>query len=105
MKELSHPNIVRLLDVIHTEETLMLVFEFMDQDLKKYLEISLGNSGLVRLIYTHTTTHRYMDSVQGNLQPSVIKSFMYQLLNGLAFCHDNRVLHRDLKPQASLSSI
>lgn len=35
MKELSHPNIVRLLDVIHTEETLMLVFEFMDQDLKK----------------------------------------------------------------------
>lgn len=42
-----------------------------------------------------------MDSVQGNLQPSVIKSFMYQLLNGLAFCHDNRVLHRDLKPQAS----
>ena len=24
---------------------------------------------------------------------------MYQLLRGLAFCHANNVLHRDLKPQ------
>jgi cyclin-dependent kinase len=24
---------------------------------------------------------------------------MYQLLKGIAFCHDHRVLHRDLKPQ------
>jgi cyclin-dependent kinase len=24
---------------------------------------------------------------------------MYQLLNGLAFCHSRRILHRDLKPQ------
>lgn len=24
---------------------------------------------------------------------------MYQLLKGVAFCHANRVLHRDLKPQ------
>ena len=27
------------------------------------------------------------------------QSFMYQLLRGLAFCHSNNVLHRDLKPQ------
>ena len=29
LKELKHPNIVRLLDVIHTEKKLTLVFEFM----------------------------------------------------------------------------
>jgi len=28
-----------------------------------------------------------------------MKSFLYQLLKGVAFCHEHRVLHRDLKPQ------
>jgi cyclin-dependent kinase len=31
LKELQHPNIVRLYDVVHTERTLTLVFEFLDQ--------------------------------------------------------------------------
>ncbi|KAG9324619.1 hypothetical protein KVV02_007189 [Mortierella alpina] len=78
MKELRHPNIVRLHDVIHTENKLTLVFEYMDQDLKKYMD-QHGN--------------------RGALGPIVIKAFMYQLLKGVAFCHENRVLHRDLKPQ------
>lgn len=78
MKELKHENIVRLHDVIHTENKLMLVFEHMDKDLK-----------------------RYMDTVgdRGALPSSTIKSFMHQLLQGIEFCHANRVLHRDLKPQ------
>lgn len=29
----------------------------------------------------------------------VCRSFMLQLLRGLAFCHSRNVLHRDLKPQ------
>lgn len=78
MKELKHESIVSLYDVIHTENKLMLVFEFMDRDLKKYMD---------------TRTER------GQLDHVTIKSFMYQLLKGIAFCHDNRVLHRDLKPQ------
>ena len=42
LKELQHPNIVRLYDVVHTEKKLTLVFEFLDQDLKKYLEVCGG---------------------------------------------------------------
>ncbi|KAK0555761.1 negative regulator of the PHO system [Tilletia horrida] len=78
MKELRHPNIVRLYDVMHTESKLMLVFEFMDQDLKKYMDIH-GD--------------------RGALDPHTVRVFMFQLLKGTAFCHENRVLHRDLKPQ------
>jgi len=83
MKELKHENIVSLHDVIHTENKLMLVFEYMDKDLKKYMD-------------THGD--------RGALKPSLIKSFMYQLLKGVAFCHENRVLHRDLKPQNLLTN-
>lgn len=78
MKELKHDNIVALHDVIHTENKLMLVFEYMDGDLKKYMDTQ---------------------GERGALRPPVIKSFMYQLLKGIDFCHKNRVLHRDLKPQ------
>ncbi|KAI3400971.1 hypothetical protein diail_1179 [Diaporthe ilicicola] len=78
MKELKHENIVALHDVIHTENKLMLVFDYMDGDLKKYMDTK-GD--------------------RGALQPMLIKSFMYQLLKGIDFCHKNRVLHRDLKPQ------
>ncbi|KAL9600200.1 MAG: hypothetical protein Q9219_003343 [cf. Caloplaca sp. 3 TL-2023] len=78
MKELKHENIVSLHDVIHTENKLMLVFEYMDKDLKKFMD-SRGSGGQLDYV--------------------TIKSFMYQLLHGIAFCHENRVLHRDLKPQ------
>lgn len=30
---------------------------------------------------------------------NVCTSFVYQILCGVAFCHERRVLHRDLKPQ------
>ncbi|XP_036400659.1 cyclin-dependent kinase 2-like [Megalops cyprinoides] len=77
LKELSHPNIVKLLDVLHTEKKLYLVFEYMNQDLKKY-----------------------MDSSQPvGLPLPLVQSYLYQLLQGIAFCHSHRVVHRDLKPQ------
>ncbi|KAJ1959619.1 cyclin-dependent kinase 5 [Dispira parvispora] len=76
LKELKHPNIVKLHDVLHTEKKLTLVFEHLDSDLKKFI-----------------------DSCNGELDYQVVKRFMYQLLHGLAYCHQRRVLHRDLKPQ------
>lgn len=33
------------------------------------------------------------------MKSDVIKSFSFQLLKGIAYCHSHRVLHRDLKPQ------
>jgi negative regulator of PHO system len=84
MKELKHENIVSLHDVIHTENKLMLVFEYMDKDLKKYMDTQ---------------------GERGALPPPTIKSFMHQLLQGIDFCHTNRVLHRDLKPQNLLINL
>eukprot|EP01130_Rhizamoeba_saxonica_P008850 TRINITY_DN3585_c0_g1_i1.p1 TRINITY_DN3585_c0_g1~~TRINITY_DN3585_c0_g1_i1.p1 ORF type:complete len:286 (-),score=47.55 TRINITY_DN3585_c0_g1_i1:50-907(-) len=75
LKELPHPNIVSLLDVVHGTNKLYLVFEFLDQDLKMHL-----------------------DSVT-SISPALVKSYSSQLLKGLLFCHRRRIFHRDLKPQ------
>ncbi|VDP04145.1 unnamed protein product [Soboliphyme baturini] len=41
LRDLDHPNVVRLLDVIHVNKRLYLVFEYLAKDLKHYLD-SLG---------------------------------------------------------------
>nr|XP_014340093.1 PREDICTED: cyclin-dependent kinase 18 [Latimeria chalumnae] len=76
LKNLKHANIVTLHDIIHTERSLTLVFEYLDSDLKQYLD-NCGN-----LMSMHN-----------------VKIFMFQLLRGLAYCHKRKILHRDLKPQ------
>eukprot|EP01112_Ceratiomyxa_fruticulosa_P001028 TRINITY_DN10_c0_g1_i1.p1 TRINITY_DN10_c0_g1~~TRINITY_DN10_c0_g1_i1.p1 ORF type:complete len:302 (+),score=58.38 TRINITY_DN10_c0_g1_i1:211-1116(+) len=76
LRELQQPNIVSLLDVVLQENKLHLIFEFLDQDLK-----------------------RYIDSVGKKLNPLLVKSYVYQILLGLNFCHCRRIMHRDLKPQ------
>ncbi|KAG8893050.1 Cyclin-dependent kinase catalytic subunit, partial [Tulasnella sp. 408] len=38
LKELDDPNIVSLLDIVHDDNKLFLVFEFLDLDLKHYME-------------------------------------------------------------------
>jgi len=81
LKELQHPNIVRIHDVIHTNKKLILVFEYIDYDLKKFLQ-----------------------SFDKGIDYKIVKSLLYQLVRGIAHCHQMRVLHRDLKPQNLLVS-
>jgi cyclin-dependent kinase 1 len=33
------------------------------------------------------------------LETDLIKSFLYQILEGVAYCHSKKIIHRDLKPQ------
>ncbi|KAA1470740.1 Pkinase-domain-containing protein [Dentipellis sp. KUC8613] len=79
LKELKDDNIVRLLDIVHADQKLYLVFEFLDVDLKRFMEH--GNS---------SGTPLSLD---------LCKKFTHQLTSGLLYCHSHRILHRDLKPQ------
>lgn len=50
LKELRHPNIVRLLDILHTEKKLTLVFEHLDSDLKKYMDYQSTGIRIISLV-------------------------------------------------------
>ncbi|CAM6027546.1 unnamed protein product [Sphagnum balticum] len=76
--------IVRLLCVEHIDKNgkplLYLVFEYLDTDLKKYIDA-------------------HGRGTKNPLPTNIIKSFMYQLCKGVAHCHSHGVMHRDLKLQ------
>ncbi len=76
LKQMHHRNIVNLIDLIHGEKRLYLVFEYLNHDLKKFLNLN-GEP----------------------LKPELVKSYLYQLLLAIKYCHSRRILHRDLKPQ------
>ena len=79
LKELEHPGIVQLLDVVHTEQKLYLVFEYLDKDLKKLMDDYAKERN---------------DGRGGGLPEPLAMSYLKQLLEGIAYCHQHRVLHR-----------
>lgn len=90
LRELDHPNVVRLLDVNQTRPgELYLVFEFVAHDLKTFLDRH----------QTSTDTSR-----RRGLPTDVVRNFLKQILEGVAYCHTYRILHRDLKPHNLLIS-
>lgn len=76
LKQMHHMGIVKLIETINGDKKLYLIFEFLDYDLKKYL-----------------------DAKGGPLPLNLVKSYLYQITAALRYCHSKRILHRDLKPQ------
>ncbi|NXX92265.1 CDK13 kinase, partial [Centropus bengalensis] len=84
LRQLNHQSIINMKEIVTDKEDALdfkkdkgafyLVFEYMDHDLMGLLE-----SGLVHFNESH------------------IKSFMRQLMEGLAYCHKKNFLHRDIK--------
>ncbi|KAL6865751.1 Cyclin-dependent kinase catalytic subunit [Amphichorda felina] len=97
LKEMKDENIVRLFNIVHADgHKLYLVFEFLDLDLKKYMDalpVSDGGRGKALPEGTSSTVANL------GLGESVVRKFLMQLCLGIRYCHSHRVLHRDLKPQ------
>lgn len=79
LKELDHRNIIKLYDVLHSEQCLTMIFEYCDWDL-----------------------YRYMASRSIPLSKEEIISFVYQMLLALEYIHKKHIIHRDVKPQNML---
>ena len=77
--ELSHINIIRLIEIILEDKCIFMIFEYAEHD-------------LLQIIHHHTQPNR------SAIPARTIKSILYQLLNGLVYLHKSWVMHRDLKP-------
>ncbi len=77
--ELSHPNVINLIEIILEDKCIFMVFEYAEHD-------------LLQIIQHHSQPTRHP------IPASAIRSMLFQLLNGLLYLHRNWVLHRDLKP-------
>lgn len=75
LKALKHPTIINLIDVIYSDKKLYLVFEYLETDLRSFID-------------THD-----------EIPEALVMRMALQLFTALHFCHARGVLHRDVKPQ------
>ncbi|KAH0794491.1 CMGC family protein kinase [Histomonas meleagridis] len=76
LKTLSHPNIITLRDVICEKSKISLVYDYMDCDLKRYLDFN-----------------------KKPISSALLRSYSYQMLAGTFFLHSNGIIHNNLKPE------
>ncbi|XP_038583847.1 peripheral plasma membrane protein CASK-like [Micropterus salmoides] len=75
---LKHPHIVELLETYSSDGMLYMVFEFMDGADLCFEIVKRADAGFV-----------YSEAVASH--------YMRQILEALRYCHDNNVIHRDVK--------
>lgn len=75
LKELSHPNILSLHEIISDDDQFILILEHLD-----------------------TNLYNVMKEDQIPLNERNIKVIMFQIFQGLAELHQKDYIHRDLKP-------
>ncbi|XP_050500704.1 peripheral plasma membrane protein CASK-like [Diabrotica virgifera virgifera] len=80
---LKHPHIVELLETYSSEGMLYMVFEFMDGSDLCYEVVRRASAGFV-----------YSEAVASH--------YMRQILEALRYCHENDIVHRDIKPDSIL---
>ncbi|KAF4120065.1 hypothetical protein GMORB2_3476 [Geosmithia morbida] len=80
--ELRHANVIRLVETLLEDKCIFMVFEYAEHD-------------LLQIIHHHTTQPV---GPRRPIPPTVVKSLLFQLLNGCHYLHSSWVLHRDLKP-------
>lgn len=76
LRELHHPHVVPLVDVFSKKRNLHLVFEF-------------ASGGDLEMIIKDSSI---------DLSIADVKSYLKMSLEAIAFCHQNWILHRDVKP-------
>jgi len=80
-REFKHDNIVHLQEIILEDKCIYMIFEFYEHD-------------LLQIIHYHL--HR--PKAKQKVPDCLVRSILYQLLQGVAYLHENWILHRDLKP-------
>ena len=81
--QLSHPNVVKMIDAFETPKEIVAVTEFVpDGDLNKLLN----------------ETRRTQKVKTSQIPETKVKQLAGDLMGALHYLHSRRVLHRDLKP-------
>ncbi|XP_076445757.1 cyclin-dependent kinase 8-like isoform X4 [Babylonia areolata] len=85
LRELKHQNVISLQRVFlsHTDRKVWLLFDYAEHD-------------LWHIIKFHRSAKA--NKKQVNVPKNMVKSLLYQILDGIHYLHANWVLHRDLKP-------
>lgn len=76
LKKLSHPNVLKLREVIREGEELYFVFDHCERNI-----------------------YSVMKSLTQPLKEEHARLVLYQLLSGLAYIHQEGFFHRDIKPE------